>query len=61
MMKSQPNPERTVHFPPEYNLRGRKQLWFIEGTAHDDLLNGMLTALLFLAPIVGISNIWTLL
>lgn len=50
-----PEPDGIVtHVPPAFDLRGRKQLWFVEGTGHDDLLNGMLTALVFLGPTIVI-------
>lgn len=44
------------HIPPKFDLDGRRQLWFIEGTSHDDLLNGMLTALVFLGPMFVVLN-----
>lgn len=47
----------TVHLPPEYNLQGRRQLWFVEGTEFDDFANGILTALLVFAPLLAFATL----
>lgn len=51
----------SLHIPPKYNLQGRRQLWFVEGARLDDLLNGLLTALLVIGSIavaVGGGGLW---
>jgi hypothetical protein len=44
-----------LHLPPKFNLRGRRQVWFIEtGTEGvDDIINGVLTSLMLLVAIAG--------
>jgi len=45
-----------VHFPPKFDLEGRKQLWFIrtEGST-DELVNGMIAGTLVWLPLVTIA------
>lgn len=49
--------KRAVHIPPKFNLRGRRQLWFIETRSGvDEVVNGMLTALFVLGPLALLMN-----
>lgn len=43
--------DATVHLPPKFNLRGRRQLWFVEGVPHEDLVNGLLSSLVIVTPL----------
>lgn len=47
--------ELKLYLPPKFNLRGRRQVWFIEsGRKHvDDLVNGVLTSLTLMVVIVA--------
>jgi len=39
--------KRTVNVPPKFNRDGRYQFWFVEGVPQENLVNGMLTGLVF--------------
>ena len=39
--------KRTVNVPPKFNREGRYQFWFVEGVPQEQLVNGMITGLLF--------------
>jgi hypothetical protein len=58
-MTSDESESRTLHIPPRYNLRGRRQLWFIEtgNDSLDDPINGMLTALVVFTPLLLASSL----
>lgn len=53
-MTDEQSESRTLHIPPRYNLRGRRQLWFVEtgNEKLDDPINGILTALLVFSPLL---------
>lgn len=53
------NQSRTVHIPPKYDLQGRRQLWFIETGREtvNNLVNGMLTALVVFVPLLILITI----
>jgi len=52
MVESEPS-TATLHLPPKFNLRGRRQLWFVEGTRFDDPVNGFLTAVFVFVPLLA--------
>jgi len=49
--------QRKLHVPPKFNLEGRRQLWFIETKSGvDEVVNGMLTALLVIGFLALLIN-----
>lgn len=58
-MQDEQSESRTVHIPPRYNIRGRRQIWFIEtgNESLDNPINGMLTALVVFTPLLLASSL----
>ncbi|WP_396614096.1 hypothetical protein ACH9L7_20345 (plasmid) [Haloferax sp. S1W] len=49
----------TLNVPPKYNIRGRRQLWFVESDNEkvDDVVNGVLTAFVVFAPLIAAGGL----
>lgn len=46
-----------INLPPKFNREGRYQFWFVEDVPEENLVNGMLTGLVFATVMLVV---WTI-